>query len=298
VPPYVEERLMKKLLIAVVVGVLVVSAQPASASPIVLPQIDPPLVPNEFGQIITTFWSADKPTPKMWPTDAKGKEIQGPNIPKVGDAFELSRTKKTPPQKGQKLWSVSFDLPKLVQTGQENGKVTDAEVKDGIVKWFDSKGIQLAQLNLESTSQDPATGEYRLDNIFGVLAANRGLEEVDIPLLVGDTNGDGEVGGPDDLLYNLVDLRFYLAGTPSSDDFFTIINGTVTSLPGMFFSTSPFTFDPLTGFSGTPYSGPAYVGGSASAAAVPEAGTLALVATFLLPLVATIRRGRISSVVR
>jgi hypothetical protein len=270
VPPYVEERLMKKLLIAVVVGVLVVSAQPASASPIVLPQIDPPLVPNEFGQIITTFWSADKPTPKMWPTDAKGKEIQGPNIPKVGDAFELSRTKKTPPQKGQ----------------------------DGIVKWFDSKGIQLAQLNLESTSQDPATGEYRLDNIFGVLAANRGLEEVDIPLLVGDTNGDGEVGGPDDLLYNLVDLRVYLAGTPSSDDFFTIINGTVTSLPGMFFSTSPFTFDPLTGFSGTPYSGPAYVGGSASAAAVPEAGTLALVATFLLPLVATIRRGRISSVVR
>jgi hypothetical protein len=283
----------KKLLIALVVGLFVVLAQSASASSI-LPQEDP-LVPDKDGLIHVALWSVDKPTPKAWATDAMGKVIEAPNWPKVGFARELPDA-GTPPKPKQKLWLESFHIDAFVILGKDpqTGKALDVAVKDAKVRWFDSTGIELAQIDIESTSQDPASGEYQLDNIFGVLAANRGFETVSIPLLFGDTNADGELGGSGDLLYNLVDLRLYLGAPPifNSGDIFTISNGTASALPGMLFSTSPFTFNSLTGFSGTPYSGTAYVGGELSAAAVPELGTLALVGTFMLPVVRMIRGRR------
>ncbi|MSO75511.1 MAG: PEP-CTERM sorting domain-containing protein [Alphaproteobacteria bacterium] len=61
-------------------------------------------------------------------------------------------------------------------------------------------------------------------------------------------------------LYGLVDLNIYLhnpyAFAPS--DIFYIQNGLNPLLPGMSFSTTPFTFTPQGGFTGTPYTGNTY----------------------------------------
>ena len=75
---------MKKLLIAVVVGVFVVLASSASASPIEL-AADPILIPDEDGNVTVHVWSKDKPSAKFWATDADGKRIEAPNWPLKAD---------------------------------------------------------------------------------------------------------------------------------------------------------------------------------------------------------------------
>src|SRR5439155_299549 len=62
----------------------------------------------------------------------------------------------------------------------------------------------------------------------------------------------------DDTLYSLVDLRQFLLNPPDFDPLqhFQLVNGHSDALPGMRFSTTPFTFSEQSGWSdGTPFSG-------------------------------------------
>jgi len=116
-------------------------------------------------------------------------------------------------------------------------------------------------LSIESLRFDAATSQYDVESIFDLLL-NAGISSVDIPDLWADTNGDGVIDS-DDTLYAVVNLRVFLASaflggsapTFSFGEEFSIEDGTVSSLPGMEFSTTAFTFDPATGFIGTPYTG-------------------------------------------
>jgi hypothetical protein len=142
---------------------------------------------------------------------------------------------------------------------------------------------QVSDLSIVAVFHDPATGTLGLGNIFGVLAARMGLgREVLIPDLFADTSGDGRLG-EGDVLYGLVDLNVYLNSVP---DFtlgqpFTVVDGRVAGLPGMMFSTTPFSFSPDAGFTpdggtGSLYSGPAVADARHGVSAVPEPSSLIL----------------------
>jgi len=289
-------RMMKNLLIHLSLGLFGISSPCATALTISSANADdlPTIAVRPVdGKVEASIWSKDKPTAKFYPTDANGVRIAGVGWPKERtDAKETSPGNDVlgqplqPPKPGLKHWSITLDnFPTDVQTGQEGEKILTVPLKDVTWDAFEF-GQQLSEMSFESTSKDPLTGEYTFQNIFGVLAADRAFDPVDIPLLFGDTNGDGEVGGPGDLLYGLVDLRLFLAGVPnfSSGQFIALTDGTSIRLPGMMFSTAPFTFDSGTGFAGTPFTGAAYVAGEQDLSAVPEPATLGLTAAPLILL--------------
>jgi len=286
---------MKSPLILLSLGFVFISSQSAAASAEFLAGADdlPTIaVFPENGKATASIWSKDKPTAKFYPTDANGQRIAAIGWPKertnavetppendvLGDPLK-------PPKQGQKHWSITLeDVPKDVMTGQNGQNILTAPLFDVTWDAFEF-GVKLSQMDFESTTKDALTGEYTLQNIFGVLADDRGSDPLQIPLLFGDTNRDGEVGGPDDLLYGLVDLRLFLAGTPVflSGQSITLIEGVSSQLPGMMFSTAPFTFDSQTGFTGTPFTGDAYVAGVQELSAqVPEPATLGPAAVSLV----------------
>jgi hypothetical protein len=121
-------------------------------------------------------------------------------------------------------------------------------------------------LKIESVYFDPETGEYVLQNIFGTIADILGLGvKVSVPDLYADLP----------VLYSLVDLNVYLDSIPTFQlgQTFMVNDGTVAGLSGMQFSTTPFTFDEFTGFSGTPYTGPATADTDHDLVATPEPST-------------------------
>jgi len=136
-----------------------------------------------------------------------------------------------------------------------------------------SQGAEISDLSLEAVYQDPTTHQYALDNTYGAIAAIRGTNvEVAVPDLFADTNHDG-ILGEGDYLYSLVDMNTYLQTPQQTFNFgdeFNIVNGQVTGLPGMLFSTTEFTFDPGTGFSGTPFTGAGTMEGVHLPTATPE----------------------------
>ena len=107
---------------------------------------------------------------------------------------------------------------------------------------------------------------------------------VRIPDLYADTNNDGTIGAGD-VLYSLVDLPDYLNAVPTFNfgDIFSVVNGAVPGLQGMYFSSTDFSISATAdkGFNYTPYTGTAMVKTDHSLAAVPEPSTLALVSVGL-----------------
>jgi hypothetical protein len=145
-----------------------------------------------------------------------------------------------------------------------------------------SGGGEISDLSIEAVVFDAATGKFETANIFDTLANQVGLNKVvSIPDLYADTDGNGvlETG---DILYSVVDLNTYLSSIPSFSlgQTFNIVDGTVAGLPGMQFSSTPFSFDQGTGDStGTPVT----LLGIAEAqhdpeAAIPEPSTWSLLA--------------------
>jgi hypothetical protein len=168
--------------------------------------------------------------------------------------------------------SESFDIPDSVLV---NGKPKN--VLDVNAVWKDLKtGITTANvqtLAMESLQFDPTSGDYALVDIFTTLSNRLGpTGSVFVPNVLDDS-------GTSDL-FSVVDLSVYLNAPPSfaSGDIYSITNGTAASLPGMMFSTTPFTFDPSVGFVGTPFSGSGIVDGKSGLAVVPEPSTLSLLA--------------------
>ena len=155
---------------------------------------------------------------------------------------------------------------------------------------------ELNVLSVEALVFDPPAGVFATANIFEAVAAHIGGGVwVPIPDLYADTDGDGtlDIG---DVLYSAVDLNEYLPGLPtfSLGQSFDIVDGRVLELPGMWFSSTPITFDPLTGeFTGTPISIEGSALSSHEVASIPEPATLCLLGggVALLPLVRRRRRG-------
>jgi len=141
----------------------------------------------------------------------------------------------------------------------------------------------VADLALEAVFIDNQ-GEYHLENIWGAIEGHVGQYfPVRIPDLYLLDNG---LLVPDSSLYSLVDLNTYLHDIPMFQlgDIFTIVNGTNASLPGMLFSTTPFTFDSQNSFTGTPFTGTGYTLTEHDLTTVPEPGSLALLCLGLVSL--------------
>jgi predicted aspartyl protease len=119
-----------------------------------------------------------------------------------------------------------------------------------------------------------------VDRIFDL---NAFLGELAVPdLFPGiDLTGDGFITD-DDILYSvLADIEDFVATLPSFSfgQTFGIVNGVSSLLPGMLFSTDPFTFDPLLGFtSSSLFTGPGITEAAhfVDLQPVPEPGTFML----------------------
>jgi len=144
-----------------------------------------------------------------------------------------------------------------------------------------------AVLSIESIFLDPNTGTFYLQNTFETISVLAGDGTVvRIPDLYADTDGNGAIGDGD-ILYSLIDLDgSLLLPQPSfaMGDFFDIIGGEVAGLPFMWFSTTPFVFDPSTGFTGMPYSGQAVAATEHNIYTVPEPSALFTLVTGLVAI--------------
>lgn len=157
------------------------------------------------------------------------------------------------------------------------------------------------QLKIEALFVDPNTGQVILGSIFDFLGQAYPQEFLLLPDLWGDTTGDGIIG-VGDLLYSLVDINAYTNGgvdlladvnarfIPGQE--FQIVNGLVSGLPGMLFSTTEFTFDPVNGYQGTPYTGSGFAVTDHELASVPEPPTLALFFAGLVAVALSTRKLR------
>jgi hypothetical protein len=116
----------------------------------------------------------------------------------------------------------------------------------------------LSDLSLESVFFNSASGRSELEGIFDLVLQTIGPNlGVLVPDLYADTNGNSQLDDGD-RLYSVVDLRTWIVNPPDTAPLSTlsIVNGRVPGLPGMMFSTTPFTFNSGTGsFDGTPYTG-------------------------------------------
>ena len=218
-------------------------------------------------------------------TDANGKVINSAGFPQTKDSNYHD--------------SVSFYIPTLTQlagtgTGDNNPPVLVpvADVRQTSQRLGSLD--EVADLSIESVLKDPTTGQFALANVFGTLAERLGLNTVvSVPDLFADTNGDGKLGPGDDL-YSLVDMNTYLNKIPTftlGEDF-SIVDGTSADLPGMTFSTTPFSFDPSTGFTGTPYTGTGTANAGHDVSAIPEPSPLATGSLAAAALTAAARLGR------
>lgn len=211
------------------------------------------------------------PQPPGFPFNARGVPLAGggfgANVPIPAFPFACDVKNRTIPQR--KKGPVPAQASPIPETG---GEVSD--------------------LSLESVHFNSASNTYSLQDLFGTIQHAFGNSVVvKIPDLYADTNGDGSLGTGDEL-FSLVDLSVYLNNNPTftEGETFSIVNGRVAGLPGMLFSTTDFTFNPSTGFSGTDYTGDGTVESEHDVEAVPEPGSLLLVGSGLVGIGSVLRR--------
>jgi hypothetical protein len=182
-------------------------------------------------------------------TDDKGNIIDAQTFPQTQHSFRGEDVSFNVPPKVQKKGTGTPQIP--LEFVDVKDVSQEAEKISGTPRGRTGEALgEINVLNIESVVRDPDNGKYGLENIFGTLAERVGFHnDVRIPDLVSDTNGDGAVGGGDKL-YSLVDLNVYLDNVPAftSGEVFNIVNGSVDGLPGMMFATVPFVFSEDTGW--------------------------------------------------
>jgi len=172
----------------------------------------------------------------------------------------------------------TIPLPKVNRTNP-TGITTDGSLPDN--------GGEESDLALESLFFDNLSQTYSLQDLFGTIAQSVGYNVVvAVPDLYADTNDDGSLDSGD-VLYSLVDMSVYLNNIPTftEGEAFNVVNGTVAGLPGMLFSTTDFTFNPSSGFTGTNYTGEADVESEHDLQATPEPAAIVLAGLGLLSVV-------------
>ena len=185
--------------------------------------------------------------------------------------------------------SVTFDIPSSVDVKDPRGGSMKEFVEDilNITDIFRSPSSR-ADVMIEAVAFDPDTGSLFINNIFSVIAEHVGFgASIFVPDMFADTNGNGTIG-EDDVLYSVVDLYEYLdsASPFSVGQTFDIVDGVASGLPGMMFSTTPFTFDPSIGFvGGTQFNGVGQADTLHDMQALPAPSTLALLGASVLALI-------------
>jgi len=205
----------------------------------------------------------EKSTVTVWPTD-KNKNVIVNKFWPLSKEVDAGKTE-------------TFGIPTAVQLKDDDPPEKWVAVTDVRQRITKKNPGATADLEIEALYFDSTTSTYALGNIFGAIAKMKGFGfEVLIPDLFADINGGGL--GADDILYSLVDLTVYLNDAPSfaMGDQFNVVNGTTSGLPGMYFSTTPFAFDSLSGFTGTAYTGTGTAEGIHGATAVPEPAAMLL----------------------
>lgn len=205
-------------------------------------------------------------TVTVWLTDKDKNIIDAPNWPKSQEVGGGT--------------TGEFYIPKAVQLVPNGYLHTVYDVKQRVTE---TNPGATADLEIEALYRDPLTGQYLLGNIFGAIADKFGMDhEILIPDLFADTNGGGL--GEGDVLYSIVDLNAFMVSLPSVSlaDTYNVVDGLVTALPGMQFSTTPFVFDRTAGFVGTAYTGPASVDAYHGASGIPEPTMAPLLAGALI----------------
>jgi len=198
---------------------------------------------------------------KTHPLDCKYTRPIGGDIVETTRSKQVDVTLYATGRDGEDLSVPGF--PKHILFGSKDGKpvtsgVQHIPVESGgkviydvhqVTKVLKDSG-EINDLKIEAVYKDPSTGRFELGNIFGAIADQKGIgQTVWIPDLFADTNTDG-ILGEGDLLYSVVDLNVFLVNAPSFNlgDTFNFANGPAAELPGMIFSTKPFTFAADTGW--------------------------------------------------
>ena len=146
------------------------------------------------------------------------------------------------------------------------GNVDIVDVDQLTIRRFpDRGGVVTAQLSIESQFFDTTTNGFVLASIFGTLLERGFVTPVPIPDLFAVDGG---------VLFSLVDLNVYLDAIPifSPGQSVAIVGGQANGLPGMRFSTAPFSFDPMLGFvtpSGSEFTGLATIDAAHGVLGVP-----------------------------
>ena len=212
-------------------------------------------------------------------TDPKGKSFRDgviPPFPKFSNMLAPGA-------------SVTFIVPSLVDVKDPRGGSMKEIVEDilNITDIFRSPSAR-ADVMIEAVAFDPNTGSLFINNIFSVIAEHVGLNaSIFVPDMFADTNGNGTIG-QGDVLYSVVDLYKYLGSASpfSVGQTFNIVDGVASGLPGMMFSTTPFTFDPSIGFvGGTLFNGVGQADTLHDMQALPTPSTLALLGASVLGLI-------------
>jgi len=203
------------------------------------------------------------PTPGKIATCGKGGPIDERVSPGFKSTFEVfatdcSGTGKIIPGSSQvkaDVGSVHFDVPGTID-GQKVGDFVNRNTENvHVPKSFAASAAMAIEpgavsvLNGESLFQDPLSGLWELEDAFAQFQFRVGSHhDLRIPDLYADTNGDGIIGAGD-VLYSWVDLRTYpdVEPTYALGDFFSIVNGKVDGLPGMWFSPTEIFLDPVLG---------------------------------------------------
>jgi hypothetical protein len=194
-----------------------------------------------------------------WPRDVEADLTGNSAIPGAGGPHSTYR--------------VTVNIPNKVQKKNATNPVVFIDVKDFIFKytgWQVVAPLKLTSMNVESIRQDVQTGWYIASVVDTVRDAVGENVDVSFPLL-------SSMDGAD--FYSLVDLSVFPMTPPPAvnlGDVFSISSGQSAALPGMFFSSTPFDLDSVSGLLYTPFSGDALVVGQNTLAAIPEPGSLSL----------------------
>jgi hypothetical protein len=256
-----------------------VGAAMALAGPVAAAPIDVIFDPPKDG-VVSEVVDFDRAKITIWPTNKDGKDIVATDPLAAQWPYETEIGTK--PKPGQKKANPRAAVGvKQVEGGQNVHDIHQrieelpyTPPKKSLALAVDPSVGEISDLSIESIAFDSSTNLYGLSNIFGTIARKVGVgTTVTIPDLYADTNGDGIIGAGD-VLYTLVDLNIFLDQTHSFNfgDTFDIANGVIAGLEGLWFSASPFVFDPATGFStdGVPVGAKAFAAGGFTGTGVLE----------------------------
>lgn len=227
-------------------------------------------------------YSDTKDTVRVWLTDLNGNKITD-----SGTTWDIGRSISVTEKSDNINWKYMGQLKKPDEVPKKGGGMQSSpDILQETVK--QGKTGEIAILSIEAIQGQ--VGGYFLQDIMDAIYFKVGINyTVIIPDVFADTDGNG-ILGTGDVLYSLVDLNTFLQSQPTVQPYeiYTLVNGMCNELPGMMFSTTPFTFDTAAGFTGTPFGGSGTTGVGLAhhglVAVVPEPSTWLLFATAIFGL--------------